>query len=479
MQKETEQKNAVNMLNNIGKKRIIGFIAGIVVAILFNYLPAAEPLQPKAWLSVGLLVMAVIWMISGALRDYQAMIVVCCLLVVTKCASFAVVFAPFGQSAWWMLFGALGIAVAAVETGFMKRFAYLMLKALPSTFRGQCLAYIFSGAIISSIVPSTTAKGVIMSPLAKNTSDAFGFKPHSKQAVGMYLMMFTGYVSIAYATLSGSSVNIAVLGALPDDQKVTWMGWLITLLPWTIISTLLMVLVVFKFFGPAKGEGGAISKEEVQAELDKMGPWSQKEKITLTILLGCLVFWIFESQTGISATIVAVIAFILLFALGVVDASKLKNIAWEPLFFVGAFLCLPTVFKEVGINDYIALMLGDKVAPIMNNMYLLVPFICILTYLIRLVFVSLSGTAVLVTAIFIPFCAQYGIHPFVVASICYMSTNTWNVAYQNTVTIASLAANGPDWVTQNDIFKGSVWYMITNFVALMCCVPYWKLLGMC
>jgi DASS family divalent anion:Na+ symporter len=60
-----------------------------------------------------------------------------------------------------------------------------------------------------------------------------------------------------------------------------------------------------------------------------------------------------------------------------------------------------------------------------------------------------------------------------------MSTNTWNVNYQNTVTVAALAANGPDWMTNNDILKGSLWYMLTNFVALMLCVPYWKLLGMC
>ena len=460
-------------------KKIIGFVIGALIPVIFSFFPISEPLQPKAWIALGLLIGAVVWMISGTLRDYQSMIVMCCLLVVTKCVSFGVAFAPFGQSAWWMLFGALGIGVAAVESGFMKRVAYLVLKILPSNFMGQCLAYIFSGAIISPIVPSTTAKGVIMAPLAKNTSDALGLQPHSKGAVGMYLAFFTGYVSIAYATLSGSSVNMSVLGALPDDQKVTWMGWFTTLLPWTIISTVLMFLVIMKFFAPAKGEGGSVSKDDIQKQLDALGPWSRDEKITLSVLLSALALWILETTTGISATIVALLAFIILFALDVVPASKLKNIAWEPLFFVGAFLCLPTVFKEVGLNDYIVLTLGDKVAPIMSNMFLLIPFICILTYLIRLVFISLSGTAVLVTTVFLPFCAQYNIHPFIIASICYMSTNTWNVSYQNTVTIASLAANGPGWLTQKDIFKGSIWYMITNFAALMLCVPFWKMMGMC
>jgi DASS family divalent anion:Na+ symporter len=257
------------------------------------------------------------------------------------------------------------------------------------------------------------------------------------------------------------------------------MGWFTTLLPWGIISSALMIMVIFKFYSPKKGEGGGVvSKDQVQAELNKMGPWTFKEKLTLVILLMALACWIFEKQIGVNSTIVAVLAFIVLFAAGVAPADKIKNVGWEALFFVGAFLCLPNVFRDVGLNAFISLSLGDKVAPIMSNVFLLVPCIVLLTTIIRLVFVSLSGTAILVTAIFIPFCELYGIHPFVIAAISYMSTNTWNVAYQNTVTVAALAANGSDWLTNNDILKGSVWYMVTNLIALMCCIPYWKMLGM-
>jgi len=163
----------------------------------------------------------------------------------------------------------------------------------------------------------------------------------------------------------------------------------------------------------------------------------------------------------------------------VASPEKIKGIGWEALLFVGAFLCLPVVFREVGLNAFISEMLGDKVAPIMSNMFLLVPFICLITTLIRLVFVSLSGTAILVTAIFLPFCEMYGIHPFIIAAISYMATNTWNVNYQNTVTIAALAANGPKWMVNKDILTGSFWYMVTNLAALMICIPYWRMLGMC
>lgn len=459
--------------------RVIGLIIGIIIPIVFSFFPTPEPLQPKAWLAIGLLLGAVVWIITKTFRDYQAMIIMCCLLVVTKCVSFGTAFGSFAGTSWWMMFGALGIGVAAVECGFMKRIAYLMLKVLPSSFRGQCLAYIFSGAIISPIMPSSTAKGVIMAPLAKNTSDALGFQPHSRGAQGMFIAMYSGYVGLALIFLSGSAVNVSIAGTMPAGYEVGWMKWFTTLLPWGIVFAVLMILVLFKFYAPKNASEGRVSQESVQAELDKMGPWSAREKITLVTLLAALALWILESQIGLSSTVVAMIAFIFLFASGVTTPDKLKSVGWEPLFFVGAFLCLPNVFKDLGINDFISGFLGDKVAPIMSNMFLLVPFIAILTYVIRLVFVSTSGTTILITTIFLPFCAQYGIHPFVIAATAYMSTNTWNVSYQNTQTVAALAANGPEWLTNRDVLSGSVWYMIINVIALFCSIPYWKILGMC
>ena len=462
-----------------GGTRLIGLIAGILIPIVFSFFPTPEPLQPKAWLAIGLLLGAVVWIIAKTFRDYQAMLIMCCLFVVTKCVSFGTAFGSFAGSSWWMMFGALGIGVAAVECGFMKRIAYLLLKVLPSSFRGQCLAYMISGAVISPIVPSSTAKGVIMAPLAKSTSDALGFAPHSRGAQGMFVAMYSGYVGLALIFLSGSAVNISIAGTMPEGYEVTWMKWFLTLLPWGIVFAVLMVLVLFKYYAPKNANEGRVSKEAVQAELDKMGPWSAREKITLVTLIAALILWILETQIGLSSTVVAMIAFVFLFACGVTTPDKLKSVGWEPLFFVGAFLCLPNVFSELGINAFISGFLGDKVAPLMSNMFLLVPFIAILTYIIRLVFVSTSGTTILITTVFLPFCAQYGVHPFLIAATAYMSTNTWNVSYQNTQTVAALAANGPEWLTNRDVLSGSVWYMIINLVALFCCIPFWSLAGMC
>lgn len=458
------------------KIRLIGLIVGIAVPVIFAQFPVVAPLKANAWLSVGALLGAVVWIIAGTFRDYQAMLVMCCIFVATKTATFQVVFSPFSGAAWWVLFGALGIGVAAVESGFMKRAAFIMLKKLPSTYMGQCVAYVVSGMLLAPLVPSTSAKGSIMAPLARKTSEAMGLENHSKGAVGIYISMFVGYVVCALMYMTGSSVNVAVYGALPKGYEVTWMQWLICLAPWGIIVAVLMLIIVNKFYMP-KG-GCIVPKEQIEEQLAKIGPWTWKEKVVFALLMSCLVLWATESLTGINSTLVTIMAFVILFAANVVPASSFKNIPWDPLFFVGAFLCLPVVFANMGINAYLTAFLGPRVAPIMQNPMLLVLVIAILTYLIRLVFVSLSGTAVLILLVFGPLCPAYNIHPFVIACITYMSTTTWTVSYQHTVNIASLAAGGSDWVNQKDVTSGSLWFMLVNIIALLISVPYWHFLGM-
>ena len=114
----------------------------------------------------------------------------------------------------------------------------------------------------------------------------------------------------------------------------------------------------------------------------------------------------------------------------------------------------------------------------MGNMPLLVLFICLLVYLVRLVLVSLTGTTILVVTVMLPFCTEYNIHPFMIAIIAYMATNTWNVSYQNTQMIAALAATDNKVCSNRDILGGSVLYMITVVVGCMLALPVWKFMGL-
>lgn len=459
------------------RKRIIGLILGALVPIILSQISVSAPLSQKSMIAIGLLLGAVIWILFETLAEYQAMLVMCILFVFTKVVPINVAFGTFSTGTWWIMVGAIGIGVAATESGFIKRLALIMLNAFPATFRGQCLAFMFSGAIISPLLPSTTAKGAIGASLARSTTELFGFKMHSQGAVGLFMAFFTGYVSLNFLFLNGAAVTYSVAATIPQTYGINWITWFLYALPWGIISTVLMALGIFKFYEPKNTQ--SLSKAYVRDALKELGPWRQNEKIAFAIILTCLILWMTESWSGLNSAMVASAGFVLMFALKVCTPDKIRNMAWESLLFVGCFLCLPTIFSQLGINKWIALTLGGAFEPLMTNMYLLVFVITIVVYLTRFLLVSLGATAILVTTLMLPFCAAYNVHPFVIAFVAYTSTNTWNVSYQNTVTIAALAATENKWVSQKDILFGSGLYMVTNTIACMLCVPIWKMMGLC
>ncbi|MDR1029149.1 MAG: anion permease [Clostridiales Family XIII bacterium] len=458
-------------------KKLIGFLAGVIVVLLFALvLPATDLLPRTGLIALGCLIGAVVWILSGAIPEFLAMLGMCLLFVIFKIAEIPVAFASFSSATWWMMVGAFGIAAAANDTGLLRRIAVSLMNILPATFKGQCLAYIISGLIASPIVPSSTAKAVIGASLAQQTSEAMGFEPGSKGARGLYIAMFTGYVSVALGFLSGSAVNVAIVGIMPKGFEVSWTKWFIIGLPWMIIATILMILCIFKFYQPKDAK--TMPKEVVKKQLEDLGPISTKEKITLIVVLCALLLWITEPWLKIPSAMVSCGAFIVLLSLGCLSTQSFRSkTSWESLIFVGCFLCLPTVFAETGVNAAIKAVLGPIIGPMFGNIFILAIFLAVLTYIVRLLIVSLTGSTILIGSLLLPFCLEAGIHPFIMVYMVYVSTNTWNLSFQNTTEIAARAVTDNKMVRHKDVVGGSVMYMVTNIVAILLSIPIWKLMG--
>jgi Di- and tricarboxylate transporters len=458
-------------------KRIIGFIVGALIIAIFRFLlPATELLPREGLTALGCLIGAVAWILTGAIPEFLAMLSMCVLFVVFKVAELPVAFANFSSSTWWMMIGAFGIAAAANDTGLLRRIAIKLMNILPPTFKGQCLAYIFSGLIASPIVPSSTAKAIIGASLAQQTSEAMGFENGSKGARGLYVAMFTGYVSVALGFLSGSAVNVSIVGIMPEGFEVSWLKWFTIGMPWMVISAALMIFCIFKFYEPKDAK--PMDKSIVKAQLDALGPISKNEKITLITVLICLALWIGEPWLKISSAMVSCAAFVVLLSLGCLSTTSFRTkTSWESLIFVGCFLCLPAVFTNTGVNAAIKTVLGPVIEPMFGNLFILAIFLAVLTYVVRLLIVSLTGSTILIGSLLLPFCLEAGIHPFIMVYMVYVSTNTWNLSFQNTTEIAARAVTDNKMVTHRDVLGGSVMYMVTNIIAILICIPIWNLMG--
>ena len=461
------------------KKKILGGFIGLAVLIAMALIPLDPAVwNPKALTGIGCLFCAIIWIAFGFMPDYVAAISMSVLFAATGSAKLGTAFAAFSGSTVWIMIGALSLGTAAGQSGFLKRCALLMMKVLPATFSGQCMAFIISGTIMSPLVPSTAAKSTIVAPMAQSTSRALGIEDHSKPAAGMFMAFYTGYILTAACYLSGSFVSYSLVGLFEKTNPMTWTNWFVWSLPFLIVMLVLMSIIILWYYKPA--EKISVTKEFIQSQLDEMGAWSWQEKLTGGTLVVCLILWIFERSINIQASLVACAGAMVILTADVLNRKDFRaKVPWDSILMIGCFVSVSSVFTGLGIDKTVSALFGEQMAFMMSNPYVLVICLCAVTFVLRFIFVSLTACATLTTVMLMPFCDMYGIHPWILAFVAYIATNIWFLIYQTAPMIMSLAAIDSQLVKHSETVPGSFQYMIVCVVGLLVSVPFWKLLGLC
>ena len=163
-------------INKVIVLKIAGAIFGLIIGVVIANLPTPEGLSIKGLSALAVFVCAVIWWMVEVLPDYMTGILMCCAWVVFGLVPFNVGFAAFAGSTVWLLIGALGLAVGVAKSGLLKRIAYFLMSKFPLTFRGQTLALMFTGTVLSPLIPSAGAKIAVVAPFASTISDSMALK---------------------------------------------------------------------------------------------------------------------------------------------------------------------------------------------------------------------------------------------------------------------------------------------------------------
>ena len=412
------------------------------------------------------------------LPDYLTMILLMCSWVVLKVVPFKTAFAAFADTTVWLLIGALGIGVGVASSGLLNRIALVVMSKFPPTFKGMTTALYVAGNIINPLIPSATAKVSIVAPFARGIGEKLGFEPESEGMGGLFsaAWMSTGVLYPLF--LSASFFNYTLIGLLPKDvgDKVTWMSWFSSFWVWGLVVMVLGYFVIQILYKPK--ESHDMDPAFVKDQLAALGPMTKNEKIVSMILAVALLMWITERVHGINATIVALVALMLMLAFNIFDRVNFRaKIGWDSIYFIGGILCLASVFPAVGIDKWIGSVVGPSIKPLISNMYLFVIAIPLVLFFLRFVLVSQTASLMIFVVLFTPLAVAAEMNPIIPAFIVLVSVNLWNVIYQNTTFLAAYyASNG--MVKHSQTIKMSVAYALCNIIALLASVPVWQLMGM-
>ncbi|WP_419062958.1 SLC13 family permease [Ellagibacter isourolithinifaciens] len=510
--------------------------AGALVAALLIATCPIPGLSYQATAVLGILIMAIVWWITGVLPEFVTAVVMAVLFVVVAGISVGATFSTFASSTWWLLLSAFTLGVGMKTSGLMRRIALAIVRKFPRTFRCQVIAQLVTGTVLGPLIPSLAVKGAMLAPLAMSIGDELGYERQGKRATGLFAAMLVGIRTVAPTIVSASVTGYALMATLPADvqEQFNMASWFVAALPWLVVVLALNYFLIMGMYGRGEASacdavedspsdtvgapGNAQSPEQSslrcgtrfvgaaecadsrrdeaessavessrggtdlndnQTIPDGLGPLSAVEKRMLAIILVTVVLWATEPFHHISAMAVGLAALVFMFVLKVIDVPAFKSgVNWTSLLFIGIALGLGSVFAEAGLNDWVMQTCGPAFQALAGNPYLLVLGIGVITVVLRFLIVSEVAYLNLLMAFLVPMAASVGVNPWVLGFSAYALVIAWFAKYQSPIYLAAFYAVDGKMAKHSELAKYCGVYLATCLAGLVVCVPYWQWMGL-
>lgn len=475
--------------------------AGALAAAVLIVTCPIPGLSYQATAVLGILIMAIVWWITGVLPEFVTAAVMAVLFVVVAGISVGATFSTFASSTWWLLLSAFTLGVGMKTSGLMKRIALAIVRKFPRTFRCQVIAQLVTGTVLGPLIPSLAVKGAMLAPLAMNIGDELGYERQGKRATGLFAAMLVGIRTVAPTIVSASITGYALMATLPADvqEQFNMASWFVAALPWLVVVLVLNYFLIMGIYG--RGEKAASGSETVGAPgnaqslkqssrggtdlsdnqpiPDGLGSLSVVEKRMLAIILVTVVLWATEPFHHVSAMAVGLAALVAMFVLKVIDVPAFKSgVNWTSLLFIGIALGLGSVFAEAGLNDWVMQTCGPAFQALAGNPYLLVLGIGVITVVLRFLIVSEVAYLNLLMAFLVPMAASVGVNPWVLGFSAYALVIAWFAKYQSPIYLAAFYAVDGKMAKHSELAKYCGVYLATCLVGLAVSVPYWQWMGL-
>ena len=510
--------------------------AGALAAAVLIATCPIPGLSYQATAVLGILIMAIVWWITGVLPEFVTAVVMAVLFVVVAGISVGATFSTFASSTWWLLLSAFTLGVGMKTSGLMKRIALAIVRKFPRTFRCQVIAQLVTGTVLGPLIPSLAVKGAMLAPLAMNIGDELGYERQGKRATGLFAAMLVGIRTVAPTIVSASITGYALMATLPADvqEQFNMASWFVAALPWLVVVLVLNYFLIMGIYGRGEAsacdavedspsgtvgafgnaqslrqsslrcgtrfvgaaecadsrrdeaEGsvvgpsrGGIDEGDNQPIPDGLGPLSAVEKRMLGIILVTVALWATEPFHHVSAMAVGLAALVAMFVLKVIDVPAFKSgVNWTSLLFIGIALGLGSVFAEAGLNDWVMQTCGPAFQALAGNPYLLVLGIGVITVVLRFLIVSEVAYLNLLMAFLVPMAASVGVNPWVLGFSAYALVIAWFAKYQSPIYLAAFYAVDGKMAKHSELAKYCGVYLATCLVGLAVSVPYWQWMGL-
>ncbi|MDU4960377.1 MAG: anion permease [Sporomusaceae bacterium] len=456
----------------------------LAIGLVIWFLPVPAGLSVKAWHLFAIVVATIIGYILQPVPMGAIGLTSVVMCVLTKTTSLNEALSGYSNSTIWLVVAAILFARGFINSGLGTRIAYTLVKRIGGSSIKLGYAMLLSDLIIAPATPSNTARaGGILFPIVRSLASAFGSEanPETRKKLGAYLTQ-TLYQSVVvtsmmFITAIASNSLVVTFAKQVTGIEISWFTWAVAASVPGVICLACIPLIMHRLYPPEIQETSD-AKRFAAGELAKMGPMAGKEKIVLFIFIAALILWATSSITQLNATVVAILAVVVMIWLGAMSYKEAANesMAWDNLLWMGTLIGLASLLEKFGFIKWLATLVAGSIAGVSWTTALSV--LALIYIATHYFFAATSSHVTAMYAAFLTVAISAGAPPYY-AALFLGFASVLCASLTHYAMGPSPVLFAPGYVTQTEWWKLGLIFAMFNGVIWFGLGPFWwKLIGL-
>ena len=254
--------------------------------------------------------------------------------------SYKTIMASFADPVVMLFLGGFVLAIMAEKYGLDVTMGRALLSIFGTRPKIVLLGFLIVISVFSMFMSNTATAAMMLAFLAPVLST---LPSDDKGKIGLALSIPVAANLGGIGTPIGTPPNATAVRFLAEaNAEISFMDWMIHMIPYVVIM-ILIVWLLLQWFFPFKSKKLVLEIPSNKKEKN----W--KSTVVWVTFIGTILLWMTESITKINSNIVALIPLGVLTACGIFTKEDIKEINWSVLWLVAGGFALGTCLQGTGL----------------------------------------------------------------------------------------------------------------------------------
>lgn len=305
-------------------------------------------------------------------------------------------FSGFSEPLLYVFLALYSIGLVAAKSGFMYRLVLSILRKFPLTLRGQSLAWLMSGLVLTPLSPSVSSRV----QTANSILTSLHVQSHEANLLKWVNRSFQQF-SFVFINGSVSSLFLVALITTLNGEMPSFLHWMAFSIPLFLIYSS-MVAVTFIKKKDDVAESFQLHESDVKDQLLVLGPLTTQEKEVIFSFLVAMVAWFVAPVSPVLFVVLIVTCFLVLYV------RQKMDISFDVFLLFGMLLSVAALLQQTGGVEQLQSFVVASLPWLIASPYVFLISSILLIHILR-IFFSPFAVSAMVAMIGIPLTYVVGI----------------------------------------------------------------------